>query len=58
MDSVNKRCAKCSCGFEINYSGGWVTTNITADRIRNDEDHNLDNIQPMCSYCNCCKSDK
>ena len=58
MDAVNQCCSNCSCSFDISFTDGNIRSNITADRIRNDEDHNIENIQPMCSYCNCCKSNK
>jgi hypothetical protein len=69
MDAMNSCCSKCACSFNVSLEGGWigdfssshghyVKSNITADRIRCDEDHNLDSVQPMCYYCNCSKSNK
>jgi flagellar basal body L-ring protein FlgH len=68
MNSMKSCCSNCSCSFNLSFEGGYVgeftsslgkvTSNFTADRIRCDEDHNLDNIVPMCCYCNCSKSDK
>ena len=55
---INKRCSECNNGFYFKFDTGYTESNITADRIDNSQDHNLDNIQPMCRYCNCCKSDK
>jgi hypothetical protein len=58
LDSFNKCCSNCSCSFDISFTDGIAKSNITADRIRCDEDHNLENIVPMCCYCNCSKSNK
>ena len=58
MEAANKRCRSCHCDFYINFDVGNTYTNITAQRIDNSKDHNLDNIIPMCKYCNCCKSNK
>ena len=40
----------CKCGVELknDYTKGNITRNLTADRIDNDEDHNLGNSQPLC----------
>ena len=58
MNSVNDRCKSCDCDFYINFDVGNTYSNITAQRLNNSKDHNLDNIIPMCKFCNCCKSDK
>lgn len=68
MNSMKSCCSNCSCSFNLSFEGGYVgeftsslgkvTSNFTADRIRCDEDHNINNIVPMCCYCNCSKSDK
>jgi hypothetical protein len=41
-----------------NINAGIIntTSNITADRIRCNEDHSLNSIKPMCKWCNSCKS--
>ena len=58
MAAANKRCRSCRCDFYINFDDGNTYTNITAQRLDNSKDHNLDNIVPMCKWCNCCKSNK
>jgi hypothetical protein len=58
MEAANKRCKSCRCDFYVNFDVGNTTTKITAQRLDNSKDHNLDNIIPMCKWCNCCKSDK
>ena len=35
-----------------------IESNLTADRLDNDLDHNLDNIVPFCVSCNCAKSNR
>jgi hypothetical protein len=58
MAAATKRCRSCHCDFYINFDVGNTYSNITAQRLDNSKDHNLDNIIPMCKYCNCCKSNK
>ena len=58
IKNVNNRCVSCNCDFYISFDTGNSGSNITADRIDSSKDHNLDNIQPMCRYCNNSKSDK
>ena len=42
----------CKCGVELiyEYTKGNITSNLTADRIDNDEDHNLCNIKHYAYY--------
>ena len=49
---------RCSSVFTFEYMNGDLTSNLTADRQNNDEDHNLNNIVPMCITCNTSKSNK
>ena len=57
-----KKCfgTNCKCGveFKYEYTKGNITSNLTVDRIDNDEDHNLCNIKPLCVLCNTSKSNK
>ena len=57
-----KRClgTNCQCGvtFTYLYNKGNINSNLTADRIYNDDDHNLCNIQPLCVLCNMSKSNR
>ena len=47
MEAANKRCRSCHCVFfYINFDVGNTYTNITAQRLDNSKDHNLDNIIP------------
>ena len=55
---INKCCVECGNGYYFSFFTGYTESNITADRLDNTAPHNLDNIQPMCRYCDCCKSDK
>jgi hypothetical protein len=50
MCYLNTTCTNCNELLDIN--------NMTADRVCCDIGHVKDNIQPMCRYCNCSKSNK
>ena len=58
MKCVNKPCHECKCILELNCDSGFPTSEITAQRLDNHQDHNLDNIVPMCRICNCSLSNK
>ena len=58
MKSVNKSCCECGCNLELNLNSSFPTSNITAQRLDNSIDHNIDNIIPMCDICNCSLSNK
>jgi hypothetical protein len=58
MKCVNKPCQQCGCNLEYNIKSNVTTSNITAQRIDNSQDHNLNNIVPMCRVCNCSLSNK
>ena len=50
----------CSCGDVFIYetkNNGNITSNLTADRIDNNESHHIDNIVAKCVLCNTSKSD-
>ena len=54
---VGKNCSRCGdlFNFDVNYRND-VSTNLTADREDCSEDHNLNNIVPLCILCICSKS--
>jgi hypothetical protein len=58
MKCINEPCYECGCNLELNFDSGFPTSNITAQRLDNSLDHNLDNIVPMCVVCNCALSNK
>ena len=43
---------KCGVAFIYAYTKGNITSNLTVDRINNDEYHNLGHIQQLCVLCN------
>jgi hypothetical protein len=57
MKAAPKRCCNCHCNFDISFDTGNTYSNITADRLDNSQDHNLNHIQVMWRSCNTCKSD-
>ena len=50
-----QNCGMCMC-WEI--VDNRVVSDLTADRLDNSKAHNLDNIQPLCRYCNCSKGNR
>ena len=57
-----KRClgTNCKCGvtYTYLYNKGNINSHLTVDRIDNDDDHNLCNIQPLGVLCNMSKSNR
>ena len=55
-----KQClgTNCKSGVEFiyEYTKGNITSNLTVDRIDNDEHHSLRNIEPLCVLCSTSKS--
>ena len=54
----NSVCCYCSRPFYFTFDDGNITSTITANRICNDLPHDLDNIVPCCTICNCSLSNK
>jgi hypothetical protein len=53
MKCVGTNCSHCNVSLEYDINFGDVNSNITAQRNDNSQDHNLNNIVPMCIKCNC-----
>ena len=51
-----KVCQDCGDCFRFDIQGGRVESNLSADRIDNDECHFLNNVVPLCVSCNQRKS--
>jgi hypothetical protein len=51
-----KVCQDCGDCLRFDIRGGRVESNLTADRLDNDECHHLNNIVPLCVTCNQRKS--
>ena len=49
-----KDCPMCGDGLTYDIEDGKMVSNLTANRIDNNRSHQLDNIEPMCCYCNTC----
>jgi hypothetical protein len=58
MKCINKPCDQCGCNLELKSAFTFPTSNITAQRLDNSLDHNLENIVPMCDVRNCALSNK
>ena len=54
MSCLGKSCS--GCGEALIYERG--VSNITAQRIDNTIGHEIDNIIPLCLFCNCALSNK
>ena len=56
LKNITNSCNYCGCGFSIDISRGGIMSNLTAQRVNNEEAHTLENIVPYCRRCNCsCK---
>ena len=53
MKRLNGNCQNCGCRFEFDISNGYLTNNITAQRLNNDVPHYKDNCEAWCKLCNC-----
>lgn len=53
-----KSCPFCGCELVWEYGKGINKSTPTLDRINNEKDINLDNIQILCRKCNAMKQDK
>lgn len=49
---------KLRVSFVCWFKSGNITSNITADRVDNNEDHHMDMIRHCCRWCNWCRSNK
>ena len=52
-ENMEKCCEKCGNGFFYTVRNGNAFTNLTAQRKDNSQPHYLENIVPMCYFCNC-----
>jgi hypothetical protein len=55
-EQFGKTCPGCGDCLRFDVRGGRVDSNLTADRLDNDECHHLNNITPCCITCNQRKS--
>ena len=53
-----KSCSGCGDCLSFEMVNNKIESNLTADRIDNELDHNLENIVPLCVSCNCAKSNR
>ena len=56
LKNITNSCNYCGCGFSLDINRGGIRSNLTCQRVNNEEAHTLDNIVPYCRICNCsCK---
>ena len=53
MTKALSNCGSCGCHFYVKFKEGNAYSNITAQRLDNKSDHNLNNVAPWCNKCNC-----
>ena len=53
MKRLNGNCQNCGCRFEFDVTNGYLTNNITAQRLNNEVPHYKDNCHAWCKLCNC-----
>ena len=53
MKRLSGNCQNCGCRFEFDVANGYLTNNITAQRLNNEVPHNKDNCEAWCKLCNC-----
>ena len=58
LDRVNDKCYNCGCGFTLSIDSGNINSNLTAQRLDNDQPHLKDNCVAFCASCNRCFSNK
>ena len=58
IESLAKSCISCGCTFSHKIVFDSEKCNLTANRKDNNLGHELDNIEPMCDYCNSSLSDR
>lgn len=58
MNMMNTHCQNCGAILTIDIEDGKIVSNITAQRLNNDQPHYKDNIVGFCKTCNCAFSNK
>ena len=53
MKRINGNCQNCGCRFEFDVSNGYLTNNITCQRLNNEDAHHKANCEAWCKLCNC-----
>ena len=53
MKRLNGNCQNCGCRFEFENVKGYLTNNITCQRLNNEVPHYKDNCEAWCKLCNC-----
>ena len=53
MKRVYSHCNNWGCNFEFEFKNGFLTSNMTAQRLDNSIGHESDNCEAWCKLCNC-----
>ena len=52
MKRLTNTCCNCGCRFEFEIKNGNLTSNMTAQRLDNEQPHHIDNCEAWCRGCN------
>ena len=52
MKRLTNTCCNCGCRFEFEFKNGNLTSNMTAQRLDNEQPHHIDNCEAWCRGCN------
>ena len=58
MNLMNTQCENCNEPLVIDFEDGKISSNITCQRVNNEQSHFKDNVVGYCVSCNCAFSDK
>lgn len=58
MGLMNTQCENCNEPLVIDFEDGRISSNITCQRVNNEQSHFKDNCIGLCVQCNCAFSNK
>ena len=58
MNLMNTQCENCNEPLVIDFEDGRISSNVTCQRVNNEQGHFKDNCIGLCVQCNCAFSNK
>ena len=58
MNLMNTQCENCNEPLVIDFEDGRISSNVTCQRVNNEQGHFKDNNIGLCVQCNCVFSNK